>query len=65
MHDMQPGLGALPTLKWVVRDGRILDPHPFSPPATTPTGVALTVYERFRMTPLPSPAGEVTTYPLP
>ena len=28
-HDIQPGLGTLPTLKWVVRDARFLDPHPF------------------------------------
>ena len=29
MHDIQPGLGALPTLKWVTRGAQILDPHPF------------------------------------
>ncbi len=48
IHDMQPGLGALPTLKWVVRGAGFLDPHPCTPPAETPTQVTVVVYERFR-----------------
>ncbi|MCD4738829.1 MAG: hypothetical protein K8R89_06175, partial [Anaerolineae bacterium] len=48
IHDMQPGLGALPTLKWVVRGTELLDPHPFTPPAETPVQVMVVVYERFR-----------------
>ena len=64
MHDTQPGLGALPTLKWITRDGSILDPHPFQVTASA-TRVAITVYERFRFTPLPSPDGDMVTFPLP
>ncbi len=64
-HDIQPGLGAFPTLKWVVPNRTILDPHPFSTPDTHPATVNITVYERFRMSPLRSPMGEVTQYPYP
>jgi len=64
-HDMQPGLGAIPTLKWVTRNSRFLDPHPFTDPPTTPSHFDITVYEPFRMTPLPSPYGEVVSYSLP
>ncbi|HOU14981.1 MAG TPA: DUF2723 domain-containing protein [Anaerolineae bacterium] len=62
MHDIQPGLGALPTLKWIIRDGALLDPHPYT---TTehPATVALTVYERFRLTPLGAPEGEMAKFP--
>ncbi len=28
MHDIQPGLGAIPTLKWVTRGDLVRDPHP-------------------------------------
>ncbi len=62
MHDIQPGLGALPTLKWIVRDGVLLDPHPYTV-TERPTHVALAVYERFRLTPLAGPEGEVATFP--
>ncbi len=55
MHDMQPGLGALPTLKWVTRGVPLLDPHPFPPPAQSPARLNIAVYERFRLTPLPAP----------
>ncbi|MEA3308742.1 MAG: hypothetical protein U9Q70_04415, partial [Chloroflexota bacterium] len=48
VHDMQPGLGALPTLKWVVSGAEFLDPHPCPPPAETPVQVTVVVYERFR-----------------
>ena len=64
MHDIQPGLGALPTLKWVTRDGPILDPHPFNA-IDRPTAVAISVYERFRLTPLPSPESDVLTFQIP
>ena len=64
IHDTQPGLGAMPTLKWIARDGPILDPHPFAI-TTSATAVAITVYERFQFTPLPSPEGDVVTFPLP
>ncbi|HQE91291.1 MAG TPA: DUF2723 domain-containing protein [Anaerolineae bacterium] len=62
MHDIQPGLGALPTLKWIIRDGSLLDPHPFNV-TESPTTVAITVYERFRLTPLAAPEGEVVMFP--
>ncbi len=56
VHDMQPGLSDLPTLKWVVRGLEITDPHPF-PQADLPSGGYTTVaaYERFRLTPLLPP----------
>ncbi|HXK44092.1 MAG TPA: DUF2723 domain-containing protein [Anaerolineae bacterium] len=52
MHDMQPALSTLPTLKWVVTGARVTDPHPFAPTAEQPTGVTVAVYERFRLTPV-------------
>jgi hypothetical protein len=64
MHDFQPALSNIPTLKWVVRSAEILDPHPFPSPDLPATQVSITVYERFRMTPLPSPYGNLTTFPL-
>jgi len=63
MHDIQPGLGALPTLKWIIRDGPLHDPHPYTV-TERPTHVALAVYERFRLTPLASSEGEVARFPL-
>ncbi len=52
VHDMQPALADLPTLKWVVRGLRILDPHPFPHVALPPEGtLTVAVYERFRLTP--------------
>ncbi len=56
MHDMQPALSDIPTLKWVVNGARVLDPHPFDPPETPPTTVTVTLYERFRLTPVAQPA---------
>ncbi len=64
-HDVQPGLSALPTLKWVVGGPKLLDPHPFDSPGQPPEQIAIAVYERFRLTPLASPQGGVTIYPLP
>ncbi|MGC9399760.1 MAG: protein O-mannosyl-transferase family [Anaerolineae bacterium] len=64
VHDTQPGLGALPTLKWVVRGVRILDPHAFAPPEGEPTKATVVVYERFRGTPLPVGTGLAGSFPL-
>lgn len=53
-HDMQPVLGALPTLKWI-RGSRVVDRHLLAMP-TDYTGdivqATLVAYERFRETPL-------------
>ncbi len=64
MHDIQPGLGALPTLKWIVRDGTLLDPHPYTV-EERPAKVTVAVYERFRLTPLGPPGGSLATFALP
>lgn len=64
IHDMQPGLSTLPTLKWVTRGDLIRDPHPIAQPDTAPTQVSIVVYERFRLTPLRSVQGEITLLPL-
>ncbi len=66
MHDLQPALGALPTLKWI-RGSRITDPHPLSLPPDIIGGVVrgtLVVYERFRGTPLPPLDGRIADVPL-
>ncbi len=63
MHDIQPGLGAFPTLKWVVRGVPILDPHPVPPGVATPACFSVAVYERFRLTPLPASYEEGRCYP--
>lgn len=67
MHDMQPGIGGIPTLKWVTRGLPILDPHPFELADDSPslTYASVVIYERFRLTPLSSMEGEVSTLPLP
>ena len=53
-HDMQPALGAIPTLKWI-RGSQVMDRHLLHIPEDF-TGVevhaALVAYERFRMTSL-------------
>ncbi len=64
-HDSQPGLGALPTLKWLTRGATLLDPHRFDEPSAPPNAIGIVVYERFRMTPLQSSQGEVFTYSSP
>ena len=64
MHDMQPGLGAFPTLKWVTRGDLIRDPHPIADLAAPPARFSVAVYERFRLTPLKSAYGDVATYSL-
>jgi hypothetical protein len=50
MHDLQPALGAIPTLKWI-RGSRVTDPHPLQVPDDLDGGMVkatLVVYERFR-----------------
>jgi hypothetical protein len=50
MHDLQPALGAIPTLKWI-QGSRITDPHPLQIPDDLGVGLVraeLVVYERFR-----------------
>jgi len=64
MHDMQPGLGALPTLKWLTRGMTISTPHPFQELMDEPTRVAIVLYERFRLTPLKAGNADVVVYPL-
>jgi hypothetical protein len=65
-HDCQPGLGAIPTLKWI-RGSRVTDRHLLSIPDGFGGGdvqATLVVYERFRMTPLPSMDGRFGEVPL-
>lgn len=62
MHDSQPALGALPTLKWVTRDMRLLDPHPFD--TEIPENISVVVYERFLLTALHTSAGDVNNLKL-
>ncbi len=64
MHDMQPGLGAIPTLKWVARRLTIRDPHPFDLEGRSPAYASTVVYERFRLTSLSSTVGEISTLQL-
>lgn len=65
MYDSQPGLGAIPTLKWVTRGDVVRDPHPFTELGSQPRQLSIAVYERFRLTPLRSAQGDVTTLELP
>ena len=64
-HDIQPGLGAIPTLKWVNFNNLFLDPHPFIDLPNMPDHFDITVYEPFRMAPLISPYGRIVSYSLP
>jgi len=61
---MQPGLGAIPTLKWVIRDQVIRDPHPVADLDVQPSQYALVVYDRFRLTPLKTLYGDLVSYQL-
>ncbi len=63
LHDMQPALGTFPTLKWNVRNIHIMDTHTFLIQDAQPASIDVSVYERFRITPVRGPGGEVTTYP--
>jgi hypothetical protein len=65
-HDLQPALGALPTLKWI-RGSRVIDPHSFPVPndiAGDALRASLVVYERFRGTTLPPLDGRMDEVPL-
>lgn len=66
MHDYQPALGAIPTLKWI-RGSVVSDRHIIPLPSGFTDGtvqVTLVAYERFRMTPLPVPAGRPGEVPV-
>ena len=63
-HDMQPSLGAIPTLKWVVRNQMIRDPHPVVDLDSQPGQYAIVVYDRFRLTPLKTLYGDLVSYRL-
>jgi hypothetical protein len=66
MHDLQPALGAIPTLKWI-RGSRVIDPHPLLVPYDLDGEVvraSLVVYENFRGTPLIPMDGRMETVPL-
>lgn len=55
-HDCQPGLGAVPTLKWI-RGSRVIDRHLLQIPGDFAGGqvrATLVAYENFRATPLSS-----------
>ncbi len=64
VHDTQPALGAFPTLKWVVRNTNVLDPHPFSSLDGEPAQATVVVYERFRGTAIPISSGSHASFPL-
>ena len=61
---MQPSLGAIPTLKWVVRNQMIRDPHPVVDLDSQPGQYAIVVYDRFRLTPLKTLYGDLVSYRL-
>lgn len=65
-HDCQPGLGAVPTLKWI-RGSRVTDRHLLPLPEDLTAGevqATLVAYERFRMTSLPPMDGRFDQVPL-
>jgi hypothetical protein len=65
-HDCQPGLGAIPTLKWI-RGSRVVDRHLLEiPEGYSGDSVRATIvaYERFRMVPLPSMDRRFSEVPL-
>jgi hypothetical protein len=65
-HDLQPALGALPTLKWI-QGSRVVDPHPVFVPSDVPEGgvtASAVVYDGFRGTPLPPLDGRMGEVPL-
>jgi hypothetical protein len=60
-HDGQPGLGGVPTLKWI-RGSRVVDRHLLDLPEDFAGGTVratLLAYEWFRMTPLPPMDGRL------
>jgi len=65
-HDMQPGLGAVPTLKWI-RGSRVVDRHLLPVPEDfdgDAVQAALVAYERFREATLPPLDGRFGEVPL-
>ncbi len=65
-HDIQPALGAIPTLKWI-RGSRVVDRHLLRIPEDFTGGsvqAALVAYERFRMTSLVPMDGRFSEVPL-
>jgi hypothetical protein len=65
-HDMQPALGAVPTLKWI-RGSRVVDRHPLPVPEDfggDTVQAALVIYERFREATRPTLDGRFTEVPL-
>ena len=65
-HDMQPALGAVPTLKWI-RSSRVMDRHLLPLPedfAAGETWATLVAYENFRQTPLIAMDGRFDAIPL-
>jgi len=65
-HDIQPALGAIPTLKWI-RGSRVVDRHLLRAPEDFTGGevqASLVAYERFRMTSLVPMDGRFSEVPL-
>jgi hypothetical protein len=65
-HDLQPALGAIPTLKWI-RGSRVIDLHSFPVPVDIVgdrLSASLVVYERFRGMTLPPLDGRMDAVPL-
>jgi hypothetical protein len=65
-HDMQPGLGAVPTLKWI-RGSQVVDRHLLPVPEGfdgDTVQATLVVYERFRDITLPPLDGRFSEVPL-
>ncbi len=66
LHDLQPGLGAIPTLKWI-RGSRVTDPHPILVPLDMDGDfmtASLVVYDNFRGNVLPPMDGRMDGVPL-
>jgi hypothetical protein len=66
VHDLQPALGAIPTLKWI-RGSRVTDPHPLQVPLDMDGAVIralLVVYDNFRGNVLPPMDGRMDGVPL-
>jgi hypothetical protein len=66
VHDLQPALGAIPTLKWI-RGSRVTDPHPLLVPLDMDGDViraSLVVYDNFRGNVLPPMDGRMDGVPL-
>jgi hypothetical protein len=65
-HDSQPGLGAVPTLKWIA-GSRVVDRHLLPVPADFSEAslwATMVAYERFRAVPLLPMDGRFDAVPL-